>query len=127
MKPGVYRLTIALKGWSEREAVITVGPGEKLAPLHFALGAPVTAPARYFLKVTSDPPGASVTINGVLQKETTPFLWELDTAEVRIRVDKGGFKSHEEVAVLRPAPSRNEKNYELKRGDEVLASPLSRW
>jgi predicted Ser/Thr protein kinase len=127
MKPGVYRLTIALKGWSEREAVITVGPGEKLAPLHFALGAPATAPARYFLKVTSDPPGASVTINGVLQKETTPFLWELDTAEVRIRVDKGGFKSHEEVAVLRPAPSRNEKNYELKRGDEVLASPLSRW
>jgi predicted Ser/Thr protein kinase len=118
MKPGVYRLRIALKGWDAQEAVITVGPGEKLAPLHFALDAPLTAPARYFLKVTSDPPGASVTINGVLQKETTPFLWELDTGEVRIKVDKGGFESREEVAVLRPAPARNEKFYELKKGDK---------
>jgi tRNA A-37 threonylcarbamoyl transferase component Bud32 len=117
MKPGVYRFKIALKGAGEQEAVITVGPGETLAPLHFALRAPRKVQARYFLKVTSAPSGASVTLNGVLQKETTPFLWELDTGEVRIKVDKGGFRSREEVVVLHPAPARNEKSYELKRGD----------
>jgi hypothetical protein len=94
------------------------------------LDKPRTAPERYFLKVTSDPPGASVTVNGVLQKETTPFVWELDTSEVRIKVDKGGFKSQEEVIVLKPAPDRNEKSYELKKNglglgiSEILSIPL---
>jgi hypothetical protein len=115
VKPGVYRLKVTLKGSGEREDVITVYPGETLAPLHFALSRPRTAAVRYFLKVASEPPGASVTINGVLQKEMTPFLWELDSYEVRIRIDKAGFESQEELIFLKPAPARNEKSYELKR------------
>jgi tRNA A-37 threonylcarbamoyl transferase component Bud32 len=115
LKPAVYRLRFTLKGRDELEDIISVHPGETLPPLHYMLKKPRTAPERYFLKVTSDPPGASVTVNGVLQKETTPFVWELDTSEVRIKVDKGGFKSREEVIVLKPAPDRNEKSYELKK------------
>jgi len=115
MKPGVYRLRISLKGAGERQEVITVNPGETLAPLSYVFSVPRTAPARYFLKVSSNPPGASVTINGVLQKETTPFVWELDTPEVRVKVDKGGFLSQDDSLVLRPSPTRNERSFELKR------------
>ena len=115
LKPEVYKLRITLKGRGEVGDIISVHPGETLPPLHYTLDKLRTASERYFLKVTSVPPGASVTVNGVLQKETTPFVWELDTNEVRIKVDKGGFKSQEEVIVLKAAPDRNEKSYELKK------------
>jgi tRNA A-37 threonylcarbamoyl transferase component Bud32 len=115
LKPEVYKLRITLKGRGEVGDIISVHPGETLPPLRYTLDKLRTASERYFLKVTSVPPGASVTVNGVLQKETTPFVWELDTNEVRIKVDKGGFKSQEEVIVLKAAPDRNEKSYELKK------------
>jgi tRNA A-37 threonylcarbamoyl transferase component Bud32 len=115
LKPAVYRLRITMKGLGDAQDIISVHPGEALQPLRYTLEKPRTALAeRYFLKVTSEPPGASVTINGVLREETTPFVWELDTAEVRIKVEKGDLKIPEEVIVLRPAPARNERSYELK-------------
>lgn len=115
LRPAIYKLRITLKGMGEREDIITVYPGETLAPLRYTFNKPRAAPARYILKVSSDPPGASVTINGVLQKEKTPFVWELNTAEVRLKIEKEKFRSQEEVLSLNPAPARNEKSFGLEK------------
>jgi len=115
LAPAVYRLRIVLKGVAEREDILTVHPGETVGPLTYSLDRPRAAPLRYFLKITSNPPGASVTINGVLKKERTPFVWELDTHEVRLKIEKEEYKSQEEMIFIRPAPARNEKSFELKK------------
>jgi serine/threonine protein kinase len=125
LAPAVYRFRIVWRGQGELEDTITVHPGETAAPLPYKM---VTPPAAltYYLKVTTDPPGALVTINGTLQKEVTPLMLELDTHEVRIRIEKEGFKSREEVIYIRPAPAHNVQNFELKRskGAEAIA-PLA--
>jgi hypothetical protein len=114
--PGIYRLRITMMDLGEKKDVVTVNPGETLAPLTYTFVRPRAAtPERYFLKVTSDPPGAAVNVNGVLQKEPTPFVWELDTPEVRINIGKAGYRSQEETIILRPAPARNEKSFVLRR------------
>ena len=128
LAPAVYRLRISLKDIGEIEDVITIRPGETLAPPIYTFAAPVPAALRYFLKITSDPPGASVTINGILKKELTPFVWELDTHEIRLKVEKEGYKSQEEVIYIRPAPARNAKDFELKKpnGNQAAAPPAAR-
>jgi hypothetical protein len=115
LKPAVYRLRVALKGFGDAEDVISVRPGETLPLLHYTLEKPRTASFRYVLKINSDPPGASVSINGVLQEGMTPFVCELDTAEVRIKVEKGDLKGPEDTIVLKPLPARNERSYSLKK------------
>ncbi len=114
--PGIYRLRIAMKDRGERKEVITVNPGETLGPLTYAFFKPAAAAAAtYYLKVTSSPPGAAVTIDGVLQKEPTPCVCELHAAEVRIRVERTGYLSGEETVALRPLPAHNEKSFTLKK------------
>lgn len=117
LPPAVYRLRILWKGSGEAEDIVTVRPGETLVTPVYAPApqAPPPAPLRYNLKITTNPPGASVSINGVLQKELTPFVWELDTHEVRVRVEKEGYQTREELIYIRPAPARNEQNLDLKR------------
>ena len=115
LKPAVYRLRVALKGFGDAEDVISVHPGETLPLLRYTLEKPRTASLRYVLKINSDPPGASVTINGVLQEGMTPFVCELDTAEVRIKIEKGDLKGPEDTIVLKPLPARNERSYSLKK------------
>lgn len=117
LKPGVYKLRIAWKGKGEQEEVISVNPGERLPPLRFTFRGARRPSATYFLRVSSDPPGAAVTINGVLQQEVTPFVRELNTFEVRLKIEKAGFKPVDEVLSLRPAPDRNEKHFELEKRD----------
>jgi serine/threonine protein kinase len=127
LAPADYRIRIVWKGQGEAEDVITVRPGETLAPPAYKLA--VTMPAlSYYLKITSDPPGASVTINGKMLKELTPLSLELDTHEVRIRVEKEGFKSQEEVIYIRPAPAHNVQDFDLKKlkGADAGAPPGAR-
>jgi tRNA A-37 threonylcarbamoyl transferase component Bud32 len=121
LKPGVYKLRIAWIGKGEQEEVISVNPGEHLPPLRFTFRGARRPSATYFLRVSSDPPGASVTINGVLLQEVTPFVRELDTFKVRLKIEKEGFKPVDEVLSLRPAPDRNEKHFELEKRDSAAA------
>lgn len=105
-----------MKDRGERKEVITVNPGETLGPLTYAFFKPAAAAAAtYYLKITSSPPGAAVTIDGVLQKEPTPCVCELHAAEVRIRVERTGYLSGEETVALRPLPAHNEKSFTLKK------------
>ncbi len=115
LAPAVYQLKIMLKGVGEKEDTITVRPGETVKPPAYSFDKPAPAALRYFLKIVSDPPGASVTINGILQKETTPFVWELDTHEIRLKIEKEDYKSQEDLIYIRPAPARNERSFVLKK------------
>lgn len=130
LPPGVYRLRILWKGSGETEDVVAVRPGETLVTPVYA-PPPQAAPPealRYYLKITTDPPGASVMINGVLQKELTPFVWELSTNEVKVRVEKEGYNSREELVYIRPAPARNAHSFDLKRSkDPAEAGRLRDW
>ena len=98
------------------EDVISVHPGEVLAPLRYTFDEAPDRPQRVFPQGHSDPSGASVTINGVLHKETTPFVLELDTAEVGSGSRRGTSEVRRKwLIVLRPAPALNEKTFELKK------------
>lgn len=111
---GVYRLRIVWPDKRVSEEVLTVDPGATIAPSAYQPPAPAQA-LRYFLKVESDPPGASVTINGTLCAEVTPFMVELATNEVRIKVEKEGYQTREELRYIRPEPARNLETFALKK------------
>jgi predicted Ser/Thr protein kinase len=114
LAPGVYRLRIVWPDKRESEEVLTVDPGAKITPPAYQPPPPVQA-LHYFLKVESDPPGASVTINGTPCAEVTPFMVELTTNEVRIKVEKEGYQAREELRYIRPAPARNLETFALKK------------
>jgi len=86
------------------------------------LGRTEPAALKYSLKITSDPPGASVIINGVLQKETTPIALVLDIHEVRIKIEKADYESQEVTVFIRPAPAHNSQNFKLKKIGSLLST-----
>lgn len=104
LKPGTYELKFVMTGMRERIETITILPGETLTPEPYILTASPSAPARYLLKVSSDPPGASVTINGIPHRDKTPFTVDCDRPDVHLAIEKEGYGSKEEVLTLRPRP-----------------------
>ncbi|MGZ8878444.1 MAG: protein kinase domain-containing protein [Candidatus Aminicenantales bacterium] len=139
---GRVLVTVRMAGYQDRMDEVEVRAGQKsllhslLKPLDGAgevssdpvgveaedLGRTEPAALKYFLKITSEPPGASITLNGVLQKETTPFIWELDAHEVRIKIEKAEYESEEATVFIRPMPARNKQNFKLKKIGSLLST-----
>lgn len=112
--PGDYRLRIAWPGRGEMEAELTVEPGQTVTPQPYRLETPQAA-LRYYLKIETDPPGASVTVNGTLYKDLTPLFIDLTTNEVHIKLEKSGYQTMEVVRYIHPAPAPNKQIFELKK------------
>ena len=119
LRPGTYELKVVMRGMGERSERITIQPGETRS-IPYTLRASRSAPARYLLRVSSDPPGASVAVNGVPHKDTTPVIVDCDTPEVHLAIEKEGFKRQEKVLTLKPAPYRNEWNFVLEKMSQAI-------
>jgi hypothetical protein len=139
---GKVLVTVRMAGYQDRRDEVEVRVGQKsllhslLKPLEGAgevssdpggveaedLGRTEPAALKYFLKITSDPPGASITLNGVLQKETTPHIWELETHEVRIKIEKADCESQEATVFIRPTPAKNSQNFKLNKIGSLLST-----
>lgn len=115
--PGTYKLKIGQKGMGEREESFTLRPGEmvKLGPYVLSAPSSFAASHRYHLTIRSDPPGASVYINGDLQDEKTPLIVDCQGAEVVVKIIKEEFRAKEERVSLKPLPAANERSYSLQK------------
>jgi serine/threonine-protein kinase len=86
--PGPHRVRVAQEGYAPAELGVEVAPGSASAPLQFVLAA-VTAR----LTLRSEPPGATVKVDGrsvgVTPLESVP----LDPGSRELRLEKAGFRS----------------------------------
>jgi serine/threonine protein kinase len=74
----------------------TIGAGAAVIGMR-QVHAPLAAIADYELTVESEPPGAQVRVDGRKLEAVTPTMVRIDKPEVVLRVEKDGFKGHEEV------------------------------
>ncbi|HRH01024.1 MAG TPA: serine/threonine-protein kinase, partial [Polyangiaceae bacterium] len=87
---------------------------------------PAAAPARGTLVVTSDPPGASIWLNGDLRAETTPATLELPRGvELDVKLSMADHEQSRHKLTLTDALPTQEVRAQLKRGSVVLNVVLS--
>jgi hypothetical protein len=80
--------------------------------------APPPPAAAMSLQLISDPPGATVILDGDRQALLTPYVFELPQApSVRVRLELGGYRPHEETVQFRPG--------ERQKALRVVLSPTT--
>jgi serine/threonine-protein kinase len=84
---------------------------------------PPPAVAKGTIEITSNPPGASIWINGDLKTETTPAtLTQLPTggAPIEVKLTMDGFEASKQVVTLTDATPKGSVKADLKKGSVVL-------
>jgi serine/threonine protein kinase len=107
LEPGTYEIKVVMKGKKERIETITIQP-EQIQKLEYPLGSAQQAAVKYYLRISTEPPDASVILDGILLKEKTPLALDYGKSDAHMIIEKEGFRSLEKDLSLKPLPSRNE-------------------
>ncbi|MEO1230206.1 MAG: protein kinase [Myxococcota bacterium] len=102
-----------LAGWME-DALVAAREVKTSAGL---VESPPPPPTSTVLLLASDPPGASISIDGVGMGEVTPHLFEglpLDRP-ISVELTLAGYRPVEEALTLRPGQGRLEERFRLER------------
>ena len=91
--PGLHVVSIRLEGYQEERREIRVGGESQDIPLISLRKASGT------LMITSVPAGASITINGKVQSQTTPARFNLAPDTYTVIVEKNGQRAVDRVEI----------------------------
>ncbi len=89
-----------------------------------ASGPPPAAPATGWLLVRSEPPGATVTVDGVDRGRTPLALSDVSFDTYRVEVSREGFRSEATQVALTPAAAVASIQIELQRGVDPPPAPV---
>jgi len=99
LDPGTYSIRIEKSGYKTEYETVTLSPGDTRTIFKDL------EPLKAKLYVHSNPPDASVYIDGIY-KGITPLTLELDPGTYSIRIEKSGYKTEYETVTLSPGDTK---------------------
>jgi tRNA A-37 threonylcarbamoyl transferase component Bud32 len=96
---GTYSIKLRKEGFQDASEVAVVAPGQPWIKVLELKAAPV-APTKYALVLNSEPEDAQIFINNQ-EMGRTPKRMEFTETQVQLRIEKGGFKPHNETVAFR--------------------------
>lgn len=114
LEPGTnHSIAVALDGYVTQSQNVLLDAGE-VEELSFTLEETPLGENEARLRLTTDPPTATVSIDGVEQEGTSPYVLRLEAGSRRIVVSRAGYRSSEQRIEL-PATETTELNVDLER------------
>jgi serine/threonine-protein kinase len=93
VRPGVHSISVRLDGYQEERREVHMGGEDQDVPLISLRRAAGT------LMITTVPPGATITINGNVQSQTTPAQINLPPETYTVMVEKNGKRAVDRVEI----------------------------
>ena len=91
--PGLHSISVRLDGYQEERREVHIGTEAEMIPLISLRKAAGT------LMITSDPPGATITINNKVQSQMTPATINLPPGTYTVKVEKDGKSQTDRVEI----------------------------